>query len=683
MRREERLRAAVPFLPAAILILAWVLWAHFEGGYFPATWYPSALAAVGLLAATMLGLGRLLPSGTAARIALGGLIGLTAWSFLSMSWSPSPGAGWDAADKLLLYTAVVWTISLLPWWPGPARIALGAWVLGVVAVCAVSLIGAMGGGALADYFIKGRYLDPIGYSNGVSALPLLAFFPALWLCARRDAGLAARVGFLAAAVFLAEFALVPQSRGAVIGFVVALLVFVAVAPDRLRLLGPLAVLAAALAVAAGSILDVYSVGIELSDAAEAGRTIPGLSLGDTVGEAARAILLTTGGAAIAGALLVLLERGVEVGERGVQRARTWVGAAIAAVAVIALTVAAVNAGRISGEIGDRWQTFNSTEDTPAVTGSRFTANYSDQRSDYWRVAFEQFQRTPLAGAGAGSFERVYSQNRDFDKPSKYSHDIWLRFLAEGGLVAITLLGLFLGGCAAGLLGAWRRLDAQGRGIVAACAAAAAYFFVHASFDWLDEFPALAAPALALPLLGSVLEDEPRVLVLEEREQPRRFALAGLAVALVGLACMVSLALPYLAERHLDKGSAIGLADVAAARRELDRAASLNPLSPEPLLREATILVAAGRPGAARREFRKAIEVEDNWYARLELALLEAEAGRRPAALREIRRAEALDRHDPFLAAALHKIEDGDKVITAGFNSDIRRFMAERFTHPST
>lgn len=678
----ERLRAAGPFLPAGITIAGWLLWAHFEGGYFPQAWYPSALAAVGLLGATMVGTGRFLPAGREARIALAGLIGLTLWAFLSLIWSAAPGAGWDVANKLLLYTAVAWTVALLPWRSEPARVALGLWVVGVVVVCAISLIGAAGAGPLGDYFIKGRYLDPIGYSNGVSALPMLAFFPALWLCSRREAGLPARAGFLAAAVFLAGFALVPQSRGAVIGFLAALLVFVAIVPDRLRLIPPLSVLAVAVVLSVGPIYDVYTVGIELSNATEAGEAIPGLSLRDAVRAAADAIVLATIFAAVAGLALGLMERRVRFREEDVRRVRVGVGATIVAILVVALLGAALNAGRISDEVGDRWQTFKSSDDTPAVTGARLTATYSDQRYDYWRVAFDQFKRTPVAGAGAGSYERVYSQNRDFDKPSKYTHDVWLRFLAEGGLVAIALLGLFLAACGAGLAATWRRFGTQERGIVAACAALLVYFFAHASFDWLDEFPALAAPALALPLLGSVLGREPRMRSSGRIGRASSYALAAAAVA-AGLACLVSLGLPYLAERHLDRGSAIGLSNVAAAREELDRAASLNPLSPEPLLREATILVAAGRPDAARREFREAIEVEDNWYGRLELALLEAEAGRRAAAITEIRRAAALDRHDPFIAEAIGKIRSGAKISAARFNSNIRRFQAERFTRPKS
>lgn len=677
LTEPDSLRRVIPFLPAAIVIAGWVAWAHFDGAYFPDAWYPSALAALGLLAVTILGTGRIVPASRPAQAALAAFAALVAWSFLSLAWSASPGAGWESSNKLLLYLAVLWTVSLLPWTPSSARVALGLWVAGVVAVCAVSLLGATTG-SLADYFIEGRYLDPIGYSNGVSALPVMAFFPALWLCSRRDAGIAERVCFLAAAVFLIEFALLPQSRAAVIGFVVGTLVFVAVFPSRLRLIPPLLVVAAAVALSIGTIYDVYTVGVDLAEATEAGRVPVGLDLGAALDDAVRATFFAAFGAAALGMLWAAVEGAVSPGERSMRRARIGVAAAIAAALLASLALAAVNAGSIAGEIDDRWQTFKASEDVPRSDGARLISSESDQRYDYWRVAVDQFRRTPVAGAGAGSYEAIYSAERRFEKPSKYTHDIWLRALADGGLVALALLLAYLAAVAIGLAGAWGRLGELGRGLIAACAAISVYFFAHASFDWLEEFPALAAPALALPLVGIVAGvgagAAPRM------SRGTRYATAAVLGTLF-VAASASLLFPYLSQRHLERGAEIGLGDVAAAREELDRAATLNPISPEPRLRAGTILVAAHRPEAAAEEFRRALEVEEHWYAHFELALLYAQAGRRRAALQEIAQARALDSHDPFVAEALFRIRRGRPIDAAAFNMHIQQFEAQRFTRP--
>lgn len=681
MTEADRLRGLAPFLPAGIVIFGWALMAHLDGGYFPDVWYPSAIAAVLLLVATALGFGRIVPDTRAAQVALAGLAALVAWTFLSMAWSGSPGSGWASSNQLLLYLAVAWVLALLPWTEDTVRIALMGWVLATVAVCVVSLVGAAEAGRLADYFIEGRYLDPIGYSNGVSALPLLTFFPALWLCSRRGAPIWARAVFLSAAVFLAEFALLPQSRAAVIGFTVAIVLFVALAPDRLRLIPPLLVVAGAVAVSVGSIYHVYTVGIELSEAAEARERIPGLHLRPALSDAADAMAWTSLVALVLGAGLGLLDRSVRIGEAGISRLRQGVAAALGLVALVGIVLAVANAGSISSELSDRWDTFKSSEDTPATTGARLTASYSDQRYDYWRVAYQQFERTPLVGAGAGSYEDIYSERRDFDKPSKYTHDIWLRFLSEGGLVAAALLAVYLAACAVGLTAAWRRSDVQGRGIVAVCAAVLAYFLVHASFDWLDQFPALASPALALPFIGMALTRRRDAPAVPSAPAARwAFAVGGCALA---AACVVSLTLPYLSERHLDEAADIGLADIGAAREELDRASSLNPLSPAPQLLGGTMLIAAGQPEEARGEFRDSLEVEDNWYAHYELALLESEAGRRRAARGHLLKAISLNRHDPLLAITLRKIDEGKKLIAEEANSEIRRIQAERFTRPQT
>ncbi|HEY7951085.1 MAG TPA: O-antigen ligase family protein [Solirubrobacterales bacterium] len=677
MTESDSLRRAIPFLPAAIVIAGWVVWAHFDGAYFPNAWYPSALAALGLLAVTVLGTGRIVPVSRPAQAALAAFAALVAWNFASLAWSTSPGAGWESSNKLLLYLALLWTVSLLPWTPSSARIALGLWVAGVVAVCAVSLLSATTG-SLADYFIEGRYLDPIGYSNGVSALPAMAFFPALWLCSRRDAGIAERVCFLAAAVFLIEFALLPQSRAAVIGFAAGILVFVCVFPRRLRLIPPLLVVAGAVALSIGTIYDVYTVGIDLAEATEAGRVPVGLDLGAALDDAVRITFFAAFGAAVLGMIWAAVEGTASPGERSMRRVRVGVGGTIAAVLVVALALAAVNAGSIADGIGDRWQTFKSSEDVPRTDGARLISSESDQRYDYWRVAVDQFRRTPVAGAGAGSYEAIYSAERHFDKPSKYTHDIWLRALAEGGLVAFALLLAYLAAIATGLVVAWRRLDELGRGMIAACAAISVYFFVHASFDWLEEFPALAAPALALPLIGIVAAGGSAALPRVGRGA--RYAIAAVLGTLF-VAAFASLVFPYLSQRHLDRGAEIGLGNVVAAREELGRAAALNPLSPEPRLRAGTILVAGHRPGAAAEEFRRALEVEDHWYAHFELALLYAQAGRHRAALQEIAQARTLDRHDPFVAEALFKIRRGRPIDAAAFNMRIQQFEAQRFTRP--
>ncbi len=666
---HRRLAGTAVFLPAVVVIGGWVGWSHLQGGYPVGTWYPGAIAAGCLLAVTAAGTGRILPPARTAAVAIAGLAALTAYSYLSMVWSVSPGNGWDASNKLLLLLAVAWTISLLPWSLRTAQIAVGAWALGVTAVCAISIIGAAGADDLGEYIIKGRYLAPIGYANALSALPAMAFLPALWLCARREVPAPLRVLFLTMAVFLAQFAALPQSRGAMLGLLVSIVVFLAIVPSRLRFLAPLVVVAGGLAVSISPIYEAYSVGIRISDAADSGIVLPGLSLAAAVDDAALAMGLTAAATALLGCLIVAADAGIRPSASDAKRARQTVAIVLAAATLLGLVSGAANAGRIADGLSDQWHTFKSSKETPATTGARLTARYSDQRYDYWRVALRSFGDAPIIGEGAGSFEHRYAAERRFEKPSKYTHDIWMRTLAEGGVVALLLLLVVLGAGATGLREARRGSATGERGLIAVCVAVPVYFFVHASLDWLEEFPALVSPALTLPFLALAATDS------RSRKAGRSCmgAPAAVLAGLVGLAAVGSLALPYAAQRQYERGVASGVGDLRRTYGALDNAASLNPLRPDPHLRAGLVAVAAGDPGRARSEFRRSLHVEDNWYAHLELALLDSQAGRFRSARAEIARAQTLNAEDRFLAEAAARIRGRRRIDPAQFNRELPPF----------
>ena len=68
---------------------------------------------------------------------------------------------------------------------------------------------------IGRFFIEGRYLDPIGYANGVSALPAMALFPAFVLAYRRETPALLRPLALAASVRPPRvLAAAPEPRGA-------------------------------------------------------------------------------------------------------------------------------------------------------------------------------------------------------------------------------------------------------------------------------------------------------------------------------------------------------------------------------------------------------------------------------------------------------------------------------------
>ena len=671
-----RISTAAPFLPAVPVVLAWVLWGHFDGGYFARTWYPCALGALVLLAALVVAKGRMLPTSPPVAVALGLFGALVAWTYLSLLWSTAPGDGLASANKLLLYLISAWILALLPWTTRAAGVMLGLWVAGTTGVCVISLLSAQGAEQVGDFFIDGRYLDPIGYANGVSALPAMALFPAFVLACSRSTPAPLRPLFLAASVLLLEFCLLPQSRGSLIGLIVAVPLFALLASERLRLILPALVVAGCAAVAFGSLYDVYDTA---TLATQDGAVNPP-SVGPVLDSAVNMIWLTTLLAVAAGVLFVVLDRVVRPGPLAVQRTRRGVAAAMVLGAVVAAAVVLANAGTLRDEADEAWETFKSGKDTPAQQGARLTTAYADQRYDYWSVAVDIFEERPLVGIGAGGFESRYTRDRDAGKPSRYVHDFGLRVLSELGLIGFLL---FLGFVVAGPGRAgWlrRNLSAAPAGLVAAMVCGSVYFFVHSSFDWIEEFPALASPAFALPLVALALAAPARVGRPSRRSGARSFA-AGAAGLLALAAAGLALAPAYLASRYEDRATRIWTANPSAAFADLDRASDLSPLSPRPDLRAGTLAVDLGRLDEAKASFERSLEREDNWYAHFELALIASSEKRRREARRAIANALTLNDEDAFVSEAARRIRAGRRLNPAKFNNEIAELNRDRFTRP--
>src|SRR5436190_3589334 len=232
--------AASRLLPATLVVVLWLGVIPPSGGYFPRSWYPAALGSVLLFCVLCMTRGRVLPPAAAARRALIVFAALVAWGFLSMAWAGSNADAWETANELALYLVAAAVAALVPWTPGTLALVAGAWSLGVAALCAGRLFTWLGAGDVLVFFSSdGRLNDPIGYPNATAALPAIALFPALALASVRSIPPVARALALPVAVFLAEFAVLPTSRGAILGVLVALPFVIAAAPDRWRLLGRL------------------------------------------------------------------------------------------------------------------------------------------------------------------------------------------------------------------------------------------------------------------------------------------------------------------------------------------------------------------------------------------------------------------------------------------------------------
>jgi hypothetical protein len=671
---RQQLARVVPFLPALVVVIAWACWARLDGAYFPRTWYPSALAALVLLVSVVLAGRRALPAARGARLALLLLGGFVAWAYIAVLWSDSPGDGLASANKLLLYLLVAWLLALLPWTPRSTLVLLGGWVVAVAIVCAWSLVSAVGTDHIGDFFVKERFSYPLGYSNGLAALGAMAFWPALVLSYLRTVPIVLRPLFLALAVFVLEFSLLPQSRGSIIALIVTLPVFVLLAPERLRLIPVGLVVAAAVALSIDPIYEVYDVAAAVIY--EGSHQAVGPVLDDAASRIGLVVLL----AGIAGVVLAVLDRLARPSEGLVSGTRRVVAVVMIACAVLGAGAAVVNAGTLVDDVDERWETFKSGRDTVPHPGVRLTAVYADQRYDYWRVGLEGFESAPVAGIGTGGYERYYTIERRLEKPSRYAHDLWLRVLSELGIIGFALLVAFLV-AALGVAG-WRSRSG-GRDLAAVCAGAVAasfYFFAHSSFDWIEEFPALAAPAFALPIVALTASVAQGPAAVPLRGRARRIAAGVAGAAGVALAAL-ALVPAYLSVRFDERGERTWTASPDDAFRDLERAADLAPLSPRPQLRAGTLAIDVRRYRLAEKLFRSSIEREDTWYARFELALLASRAGKSREAEHQIRIARTLNREDRFVSEAHTKISQGKRVSPERFEREMLELNRARFTAP--
>ena len=302
--------------------------------------------------------------------------------------------------------------------------------------------------------------------------------------------------------------------------------------------------------------------------------------------------------------------------------------------------------------------FAGADDT--ADASRLTDVDPLQRYDYWRVAVGGFRENPVFGTGAGGFEYRYAGDRRYDKLSKYPHNLTLRVLGDTGIVGLAIFAVFAFALVAALLAGWRTAGLTERGVAAAGLGVAVYFFVHGQFDWLEAYPVLAGPALALPFAAAGVRAgaaPPRAPVRLGRAVPP----AGAAVVLVLAALLVS---PWLAIRWTDRAVDTWRVAPAAAYRDLERAADANAASITPLLYAGVIAVERGEDRRAGRYFDRVLTREDHWLAHYELAGLAGSRGDEATARRELGLAARRNVREPAIAEALQDLDDGKRISAA-------------------
>ncbi|NLT07147.1 MAG: hypothetical protein GXY03_12660, partial [Solirubrobacterales bacterium] len=373
-------------------------------------------------------------------------------------------------------------------------------------------------------------------------------------------------------------------------------------------------------------------------------------------------------AAVAGLALALADRRVAPGPRLGRAA----GRGVAGVATLAACAAAVVAlvavdGRPDRAISDYWERSQTYQ--VAEPGSSRFALAGSNRPDFWRVALDAWERRPLTGLGQDNWGAYYLLERRSAEQPRWTHSLELRLLAHSGLVGLALFAGFAVLASLAALRGRRRLDRTTAAAAAIALLPALVWLVHGSVDWFWEVPALAGPAFALLGAATALGAG------ERRIAAPRWTVAGVAAVLAVAA--VAVALSYLADRERRTAAEEWRADPPAALDRLRRADDLDPFAPGPALTAGLIEIQRGRPAAARRWLGDAIERDrGNWFLWLARGLAASEAGDRPAAVADYRRAVELDPRGPLARAALRRARAGRPLSAAEIFERIRREAAD-------
>ncbi len=244
----------------------------------------------------------------------------------------------------------------------------------------------------------------------------------------------------------------------------------------------------------------------------------------------------------------------------------------------------------------------------------------------------------------------------------------MRTLAQTGVVGALLLIGFIAAALTAAAMAIRRGSGLARATAAAAVTAFAYWLIHGSFDWFWEFAGLGVPAFAMIGLACGLAPRPGETPFRDED---RSLLPRVAIVAVLVVAVASMALPWLSDVSTQYAADHWRSNPEAAYKRLDRAASLDRLSPEPYLAAATIALKRSEQARARSNFRKALERQSrSAYATLELGALASTYGDRREAERMLARSVALNPRDELARDALAKVRAGRQVSIEQLNAAI-------------
>lgn len=466
-----RVRRAITVLAVVVLLAGPTALAFFQGGYFDPARLIAAIVAWALFGIAALVSPQPLPRGRGGRLALAGLVLLTAWTGASIAWAPLSAPATDALQRLLLYVAALGAAAALLREPFARRAAEPALALGTLVVVGWGMSERLLPGVFElkrSTGAYGRLEQPLTYWNAMGALAAIGVLLCTRLAGDPERPRPMRLAAAAATPTLAAGVWLSYSRGSYAALAIGLLALAALMLTRAQLvaIGAAVVTGILAAIAADSLDGVRAL-------QGTSRTRDGLVM--------LAVLVVLSAAAAAAAWLSARRPSARI------ELPRWAPLAMGLVVVAAAVGVVALAARDSGH--------------PAASGASAERlrSLESNRYDYWKVALgDGFAKHPLDGTGAGGFAVIWLEHRDVPERAKVAHSLYVETLSELGIVGFAFLLMFLAGLVLAAARS-RRLDAAGS---AGAAAVVIAWATHSAIDWDWEMPALTL--VAMVVAGSLI-----------------------------------------------------------------------------------------------------------------------------------------------------------------------------------
>jgi len=582
-------------------------------------------------------------------LALAGLALFAVWTLVSSRWSQAPARALIEFDRALLYTLAFVLCAMVAMHPRRLRWMVGGIAIASVLVCGAGLITRL----LPDVWpiveasINTRLSYPVTYWNALGLLAAIGIIICFGLTSSEREPRVVRVLAAATIPMLASTLLLTLSRGSLAAAALGVVLFAAVGHPRALLSGAIAVVpATAIAISSTYGADALISSNPLSAAAqEQGQHV------------ATVVAICSVSAALLRTLLLYVDEILSQ-----LRPTAAVRRQVLQAGAVALTLAVV-LGAVAIDAPGRYKAFVSSGTSQARSDAvaaregreRLSMISDNGRVALWTVAVDEFERHPVHGTGAGTYEVSWNQHRPNGSKVVDAHSLYAEVSGELGSVGLLLL---LTALVTIIVGVARRARGADRALFATILAAIVAWAVAAGFDWHWEMPVVTLWVFALG--GAAIAARRR------RAAPTRFLgmlpRAVIAIFCVGLAALVPMRLIISQDRLESTKVAFVQGRCNEVAVLAGEAANILSARPEPLELSAACAMREGRRREAIATLHRAVQRDpSSWRLHYSLAVAQARAGRDPRL--EIGRARRLNPRDSDIsraAAAFDKARGGDE-----------------------